>query len=348
MTKDSRRRLSVIKAKKRGLDVLAVSERRGNGKVFFILVTSESPKRGWWTLLKALRGLYADCEDIVKGTPFSLNGACSSTPSDGPIVVTEDGVKARLLFLAKCVVFRVLNSVPEPLDWPTFRSWMSKNWGITESAPVSELGDDCWLLECASEAEASRIISLGRVFFGSSNVYLDRWLPCAGRTDALRKQGLVWITVDGLPLHLISTDLFRQIGDRCGGFVEASSSACRFGSVRIKIKKGFAIPEEVTIQFLEERFVVAIKEDKGLEKAYGMVVEADGYKQGLVKNSGKLINKGKGKLVPSVPRKWCIVQGQCSSGMRAGWEEHDAVPSPPEDRISPVEINFSINRAVQV
>ncbi|CAN0917973.1 hypothetical protein LINGRAHAP2_LOCUS30598 [Linum grandiflorum] len=65
-------------------------------------------------------------------------------------------------------------------------------------------------------------------FYGTSKIHPDRWFPCAGRTEVMMRDGHVWVRVDGIPLHLVSSDLFRIIGNRCGGFVEANSGMCLF------------------------------------------------------------------------------------------------------------------------
>ncbi|CAN0880853.1 hypothetical protein LINGRAHAP2_LOCUS13882 [Linum grandiflorum] len=190
---------------------------------------------------------------------------------------------------------------------------MRVNWGVSSAAPISELGDDCWLLECASEVEAKRIISLDRRFYGSSKISLDSWFKCAGRTNVLSSQGLAWISVDGIPLHLLADALFKQIGDHCGGFIDASSSAYRFGSLRIKIKKSFQIPSKITLQVEKEIFEVLISEELGPISGIRKT-SVEEVKSPTVGNNADQVAKGKGVLVNGTPRKWILELGQCSKG----------------------------------
>ncbi|CAN0912611.1 hypothetical protein LINGRAPRIM_LOCUS580 [Linum grandiflorum] len=187
---------------------------------------------------------------------------------------------------------------------------MASNWGVSADTPVSELGDDSWLLECASEAEAKRIIGLDRVLFGSAKIFLDSWFPCAGRTKVLKQQGLEWILVRGIPLHLLSSALFKQIGNACGGFVDACSSGCLFGSVRIKVKKSRVIPTELTLDFLKEKFVVSVSVEEGLDKDPGEALRP--VEDVRSRDISAAVAKHKGTLVPGTPRRWNLERGQSS------------------------------------
>ncbi|KAG5598402.1 hypothetical protein H5410_029772 [Solanum commersonii] len=49
----------------------------------------------------------------------------------------------------------------------------------------------------------------------------------------------IWIRVVGLPLHLWSNSTFREIGDRCGGWLEMKEETCkknhlRWARIRVK------------------------------------------------------------------------------------------------------------------
>ncbi|CAN0920481.1 hypothetical protein LINGRAHAP2_LOCUS32067 [Linum grandiflorum] len=337
---ESRRRIAIFKVWKKGQEMLAVSEKwwsllkflqkwwsLRSGKIFYVLIPPEPRQRGWWSLLKALRGMCCEVGEtlewmqvknlnrsfasVVKGPSASPKGECSVVCLDGTIPVADDGVNARLKFLSKCIVLRVFNSIPEPLDLSCFRRWMSTNWGVSSSTPLSELGDDCWLLECSSEEEVDRVLSLDKRSFGSSKIFMDKWVKNAGRTEVLKNQGLAWILVGGIPLHLLSSDLFMKIGDRCGGFVEANSSSCLFGSVRIKVKKSGVLPSRLSLQFNEEVYVVTISENLGLRELCSNPVVLGDVPCSIGTRVG-VSNKGKCSLEKGKPRRWSLEQGQCS------------------------------------
>ncbi|CAN1189489.1 hypothetical protein LINPERPRIM_LOCUS24511 [Linum perenne] len=100
---------------------------------------------------------------------------------------------------------------------------MHKNWGVQAAAKIWSLEDDVWLLECESLEAVRRVIALNRCRFGSVRIFLDNWTAGAGRSSCLEDQGLEWVVVRGIPLHLRSEELFRRIGELCGGFVEFDS-----------------------------------------------------------------------------------------------------------------------------
>ncbi|CAN0922456.1 hypothetical protein LINGRAHAP2_LOCUS33064, partial [Linum grandiflorum] len=328
-TSDFRRKVEVAVFRRRGVENLVVTERCSNGKTFFVLIPTEAGNRGWWSLLKAMKNVFGDTIDkgkeartwspgyeksssvsyveAVKGTTFTSAGKCSLVEAGDFIRVDDAGVKERMKYLERCVVFRVSNPTPEPLDWITFRRWMTVNWGVNGSAPVKEMGDDLWLLECPSKEDASRILRLDRFYFGSSKIRLDIWLPGSGRSEVLRKQGLAWITASGIPLHLLSQDLYKQIGDRCGGFIEANTSLCPLGSVRLKISCARDVPRSVSLRFLDEFYSIPIVLENG---GFGALVEKE--VQRTVPEVPKV--KSSCKVSQGIPCRWRLVPGQSSKG----------------------------------
>ncbi|CAN0871767.1 hypothetical protein LINGRAHAP2_LOCUS9938 [Linum grandiflorum] len=87
---------------------------------------------------------------------------------------------------------------------------------------------------------------------------MDKWVPSAGRSKVLENQGLVWVRVEGIPLHLLSSELLSHIGECCGGFIEASSAACHLGSALIKVRRGKEIPASLFLRFGNEVYEVLL------------------------------------------------------------------------------------------
>ncbi|CAN1835703.1 hypothetical protein LINPERHAP1_LOCUS34509 [Linum perenne] len=137
------------------------------------------------------------------------------------------------------------------------------------------------MLECSSEAEASRVLALGRTLYGTSKVFLDRWTVEAGRTTVLKKQDEAWIRVSGIPLHLRSDELFRGIGEKCGGYVEHQEAGCRLNEIRVKVRlsKDRKYPDWITLRFREREFRIHIAMESLAEES---------------KEGGAIIGKGKG------------------------------------------------------
>ncbi|CAN1156932.1 hypothetical protein LINPERHAP2_LOCUS21236 [Linum perenne] len=112
---------------------------------------------------------------------------------------------------------------------------MAKNWGIPSGAQIWYLEDDVWLLDCATKEVVKRVLTLNRCLFGSTCIFLDGWTNGAGRSRCVYAQGRAWVLVQGIPLHLKSLELFRSLGDVCGGFLDYDDKLCPLNSVRLKI-----------------------------------------------------------------------------------------------------------------
>ncbi|CAN1169972.1 hypothetical protein LINPERPRIM_LOCUS110 [Linum perenne] len=123
------------------------------------------------------------------------------------------------------------------------------------------MGDNLWLLECLSSEAADRILSLRSCWYGSARVSLDLWTEAAGWTSVMSKQKRTWLLFRGIPLHLRSMDLFRSLGDLCGGFLDSDTSLCSWNAVWIKVGSAPVLPERISLRFGNERFeVVVVKE----------------------------------------------------------------------------------------
>ena len=77
--------------------------------------------------------------------------------------------------------------------------------------------------------------------FKDKVLHLERWSE-EGRCLQIGTQAKdVWVRVVGLPLHCWSGELFKRIGDCCGGFVEVDEETKIFSQLqwaRILVKNG--------------------------------------------------------------------------------------------------------------
>ncbi|CAN1807427.1 hypothetical protein LINPERHAP1_LOCUS25020 [Linum perenne] len=230
----ARRSLKVSSFTLRGSPVLKIAESCAEDKTFFVLIPSASSSTGWPEFLRLTQcwiadlgilppppapiGLRKSFAQVVSGA-FPDQGRCVATlfGSSSGVLVEDLGVDDRRSYLDCCIVFRFLSS--ERIDWVSFRRWAHRNWGTPIEASFQKLGDGLWLLHCDSLAKVERILSLDRWLFGQIAIQLDKWIPEAGRSGVLLGNDVVWVTIRGIPIHLRSPDLFRQLGDICGEFV---------------------------------------------------------------------------------------------------------------------------------
>ncbi|CAN1168787.1 hypothetical protein LINPERHAP2_LOCUS28017 [Linum perenne] len=264
---------------------LKISEECSNGKLFYILIPADPSSRGWFGTVRSIQSWIANFlvplpplppisilpaslpvshsksfAQAVTGSGFSLIGRCTDFHFDGVrgVKVEGEGIKDRLLFLDGCVVFRFGHLVT--VNWEKFRRWALRNWGIGLDASIYKLGDGLWLMFCGSKDNVNRILALKRWSFDGQPLMLDKWIPSAGRSNVLLNADVIWVTARGIPLHLRSNDLFRQLGDSCGRFLDFENGDS-LSSVRIKIELTGALPEEVPICFDDMVFPVSISRE---------------------------------------------------------------------------------------
>ncbi|WKA00682.1 hypothetical protein VitviT2T_019018 [Vitis vinifera] len=83
-----------------------------------------------------------------------------------------------------------------------------------------KLGEPFFLLEFEDEGEAERVLNRGTRRFKDRLLHLERWNEEAGCLQVGSQTKEVWVRVVGLPLHCWSEEMFKSIGDCCGGLVE--------------------------------------------------------------------------------------------------------------------------------
>ncbi|CAN1138419.1 hypothetical protein LINPERHAP2_LOCUS10673 [Linum perenne] len=276
----SRRTVSVSAFVSQGSQFLKVSELCSNGKLFFVLIPAASSFEGWKSLLTICQEWIASVlappppahssvpsstqpisfASLFKGQSLSSQGRCCSSKESGcpGIEVEKDGVQERLSYLDSCLVFRFCSHAP--IEWPRFRRWANRNWGTALNAPLQKLDDDLWLLFCDSKDKVDRILSLNRNSFGDIQILLDKWIPEAELSKVIVKEEVEWITIRGIPVHLCSTDFFRQIGPECGFFL-AFETCSSLSSVRIKIRRVGALPEFIPVKFEGRIFQIQVTPD---------------------------------------------------------------------------------------
>ena len=87
------------------------------------------------------------------------------------------------------------------------------------------IGRGFLLFDFESSSEAERVLVRGLRNIKENVIILDRWNLEVGCLCKDSSANEVWVRVIGLPLHLWSTEVFKRIGDGCGGFVAADESS---------------------------------------------------------------------------------------------------------------------------
>ncbi|CAN1184318.1 hypothetical protein LINPERPRIM_LOCUS8376 [Linum perenne] len=184
------------------------------------------------------------------------------------------------------------------------------------------------MLVCESKEVADRVAALKRTSFGAFQVFWDVWTREAGRTRFEQKHEAGWIVANGIPLHIRSPELFRQVGERCGGFVEFDVQGCPLSSVRVKVADLRVLPEVVEVQFRDEVFAIRITREKmGLWAKTAEACEGKGkgvspgeFERGVCFKGYEYLAEEVRVQDPSSSEQAGVVQSGTSSEMEGTWD----------------------------
>ncbi|CAN0915025.1 hypothetical protein LINGRAHAP2_LOCUS28889 [Linum grandiflorum] len=94
--------------------------------------------------------------------------------------------------------------------------------------------------------------------------YLDNgWCSWAGLSRLEAGEGLNWLRIEGIPLHLRSPSLFRQLGNCCGKFIDFKTEGCDWNTVKVKVKAAGILPREILLTFDGCHFYVQVAIEDG-------------------------------------------------------------------------------------
>ena len=87
--------------------------------------------------------------------------------------------------------------------------------------------------------------------FKKSLLHLERWAPKVGCSQNCERVKEAWVRVVGLPLHFWSREVFKNIGECCGGFVavdEDTTASKEIQWARLLVKsEGFEWPSSLQV-----------------------------------------------------------------------------------------------------
>ncbi|RVX19857.1 hypothetical protein CK203_005103 [Vitis vinifera] len=94
------------------------------------------------------------------------------------------------------------------LDSSLLKWWVVSTWNLIGTVKLLLLGGVFFLMEFVGALEAKQVLLL-----------VGTWAPDAGCFSNRVHMQEVWVRILGLPLHLWSVEVFRKLGNECGGFV---------------------------------------------------------------------------------------------------------------------------------
>ena len=125
----------------------------------------------------------------------------------------------RFELLERCLVGRWENGVNPSLELDFLNHWAGQAWLLKGKLNISALGGGLLLFEFECLSEAERVLSRGKRRVKDNVLFLEKWHPEVGCFGNEVKAKEAWVRVVGLPLHLWSREVFKLIGDGCGGLI---------------------------------------------------------------------------------------------------------------------------------
>ena len=130
--------------------------------------------------------------------------------------------------MGRCLVERWGRATASVPDLALLRRWGVRLWNLKEEVSFSNLGSGLFLAEFEAAVETERVLRRGIQCFGDKVFHLERWGPEVGCSRAGVHVNHCWVRVVGFPLHFWNWEVFRKLGDSCGGFIVVNDEATNF------------------------------------------------------------------------------------------------------------------------
>ena len=146
--------------------------------------------------------------------------------------VGERDLTSREVQLNRCLVGVFGDSVEVVPSLPLLEEWAYESWSLKGGLKISRLGGALVLFEFEDKVEADWVLLRGSRSLQRREFFLQKWGPEVGccRNGSYPKE--VWVKVVGLPLHLWSREVFKSIGERCGGFIAVDEDTAFFSELQ--------------------------------------------------------------------------------------------------------------------
>ncbi|CAL1355166.1 unnamed protein product [Linum trigynum] len=258
--------------------VLQISEMVATGRVFKVLISEPDGKKGWASLIDLLQDFYTlerramgsylerpfehlvfqppsgqqvrTFAEVVKSGGFYGAGKCCIKGSrrDRFIEVGDEGVQNRQDLMGKCLEIQLSSKSINICTQSTadeFKRWANKKWAIDSNYGWIDKGIGKWMLICPSWHQAMRVRSFDQCSFQNLSIIVSYWKE-ESRGDA---SDTMWILVTGIPCHLKSVDLIKEIEKFCGFLVEVDWNHWSADFIRIRVRVDNFLPDCTPILF---------------------------------------------------------------------------------------------------
>lgn len=234
-------------------------------------------------------------------------GGGSTVEGEGLNVVfsaSRSRVESRLEFLSCCLVGKFDSHVGSESE---IAHWATRNWKTSVAVTVRRLPESKFLFILPSPKEVDRVFKSSINYMDGIPLSVSRWDSCVSCVwpFARRKRGR-WLLIKGLPLHLWCSDIFKAIGDFCGGFVAVDENwGGSWEFVRINVREGGHIPVMVDVNSGRATYKIQLIEDVGTTVFLNSNSRSDNMNEDQTIDSG--VGGGARNKMVAEPRRGSVI-----------------------------------------
>nr|XP_016434773.1 PREDICTED: uncharacterized protein LOC107761115 [Nicotiana tabacum] len=190
----------------------------------------------------------------------NLHEAVVSTNKRGITILEPNGMKDNGL-LTRCIIGYFEKETTERPTLSDIRRWACITWKTTFGVNMYRMAENLFLSEFPNRNMAEQILQ-GEWRWKKCKLYLEWWNPITGCLSKSISVKSTRIRAMGVPLHLWSHKIFKEIGDLCGGWKateEETELKNHLKWARIQVAgDGCNIPNEVVIESEGVKFFIPI------------------------------------------------------------------------------------------
>ena len=141
-------------------------------------------------------------------------------------------LKGRDEQLGRCLMGRWETEDKQCPNLDCLKLWGRSLWNLKGGVRFSYLGGTYFLAEFELAEEAERVLRRGNRRVQDKHFQLERWGLEAGCFRHGVHKNLCWVRAVGLPLNFWNQEVFRKLGDSCGGLVAVDEDTTNFSQLQ--------------------------------------------------------------------------------------------------------------------
>ncbi|RVW99755.1 hypothetical protein CK203_029302 [Vitis vinifera] len=158
------------------------------------------------------------------GVSTSIKGGCSFKGKE-----KRKGTEEQL---SRCLVGCFGDSFELVPPLSSLKGWALASWILRGGLKISKLGGVLVLFEFKNKCEAELVLLKGNKRFKERGFLLQRWRLEVGCFWNEIHAKEVWVRIVGISLHLWSREVFKRIGETCGGFIAIDEKTIFFSQLQ--------------------------------------------------------------------------------------------------------------------